>query len=125
MAGFLDNEKWLVPSRFYSNDKIVYRSLVVLRYYSVFMVDSQTCRGKTMPCTHKRGMVGGTGAVFSLSLHMYQSRLVWDTPRNEENDAMIVQILADVAELKATLASTEKKKAELEGQAKQTTDQLK
>lgn len=35
------------------------------------------------------------------------------------------QILADVADLKATLASTEKKKAELEGQARQTTDQLK
>ena len=35
------------------------------------------------------------------------------------------QILADVAALKATLASTEKKKAELEGQARQTTDQLK
>lgn len=35
------------------------------------------------------------------------------------------QILADVAELKATLASTEQKKAELEGQALKTTDQLK
>lgn len=36
-----------------------------------------------------------------------------------------LQILADVAELKATLASTEQKKAELEGQALKTTDQLK
>lgn len=36
-----------------------------------------------------------------------------------------MQILADVAELKATLASTEQKKAELEGQALKTTDQLK
>lgn len=36
-----------------------------------------------------------------------------------------MQILADVAELKATLASTEKKKADLEGQALKTTDQLK
>lgn len=35
------------------------------------------------------------------------------------------QILAAVAELKATLASTEQKKAELEGQALKTTDQLK
>ncbi|CAM9936766.1 unnamed protein product [Ectocarpus sp. 6 AP-2014] len=35
------------------------------------------------------------------------------------------KILADVAELKATLASTERKKAELEGQALKTTDQLK
>eukprot|EP00752_Nemacystus_decipiens_P017827 g15983.t1 len=35
------------------------------------------------------------------------------------------KILADVAELKATLASTEQKKAELEGQALKTTDQLK
>lgn len=38
---------------------------------------------------------------------------------------LTLQILADVAELKATLASTEKKKADLEGQALKTTDQLK
>lgn len=38
---------------------------------------------------------------------------------------LAVQILDDVAELKATLASTERKKAELEGQALKTTDQLK
>ena len=40
-------------------------------------------------------------------------------------ECLFVQILAAVADLKATLASTQQKKAELEGQALKTTDQLK